>query len=98
MGEANELVEEAARLAEQARELQDSAAALLSKAWNEEQALRQRALALESDIKRLRSSVDSAAKKNPAVLDPKIAGKVCGSLLLTRSQCVVAFLFDLSVD
>ncbi|XP_008810311.1 transmembrane protein 120 homolog [Phoenix dactylifera] len=88
MGEANELGEEAARLAEQARELQDAAAALLSKTWNEEQALRLRALALESELKRLRSSVDSAAKKNPAALDQKIAGKIDEELC--RARCLVS--------
>ncbi|XP_010941097.1 uncharacterized protein [Elaeis guineensis] len=88
MEKANELVEEAARLAEQARELQDAAAALLSKTWNEEQALRQRALALVSDLKRLRSSVDSVATKNPAVLDPKIAGKIEEELY--RARCLIS--------
>ncbi|XP_038970736.1 transmembrane protein 120 homolog isoform X2 [Phoenix dactylifera] len=88
MGEAAPLAEEAARLAEEARELQDAAAALLSKTWKEEQALRQRALALESDLKRLRSSFDAASKKNHAGLDPKTADKIDEELY--RARCLIS--------
>ncbi|KAL6004091.1 hypothetical protein ACLOJK_004638 [Asimina triloba] len=56
------LREESARVVEQARELQDSASSLLSKTWNEQQSLCQRALALESNIKKIRSSIEAAVK------------------------------------
>ncbi|RWW49228.1 hypothetical protein BHE74_00044645 [Ensete ventricosum] len=90
MVDPNAIMEEAARLAEAARELDDAAAALISRTWNEEQSLRQRALALESDLRRLQSSVDSAAKKKGAV-DSKIAEKVGGSVdeELYRVRCVI---------
>ncbi|RRT61311.1 hypothetical protein B296_00039565 [Ensete ventricosum] len=90
MVDPNAIMEEAARLAEAARELDDAAAALISRTWNEEQSLRQRALALESDLRRLQSSVDSAAKKKGAV-DSKISEKVGGSVdeELYRVRCVI---------
>ncbi|XP_077248284.1 uncharacterized protein LOC143887922 [Tasmannia lanceolata] len=56
-------LEEANRFLELAKELQDSASSLISKTWGEEQALCQRAISLESNIKMLRSSIDSAVKK-----------------------------------
>uniref|UniRef100_A0A0E0LR97 TMPIT-like protein n=1 Tax=Oryza punctata TaxID=4537 RepID=A0A0E0LR97_ORYPU len=46
----------AARVAEQARELQDAAAGLLSRAWAEEEALRRRAAALDAELARLRKA------------------------------------------
>jgi hypothetical protein len=65
------LLEESVRAAEQARELQDAAAALMSRTWADEQSLRQRALAVDSDLKRL----ESVSKKNRSV-DPKLKEKV----------------------
>uniref|UniRef100_A0A0D9X4H1 Transmembrane protein 120 homolog n=2 Tax=Leersia perrieri TaxID=77586 RepID=A0A0D9X4H1_9ORYZ len=50
----------AARVAEQARELQDAAAGLLSRAWAEEEALRRRAAALQAELSRLRKSAAHA--------------------------------------
>uniref|UniRef100_A0A453RY60 TMPIT-like protein n=1 Tax=Aegilops tauschii subsp. strangulata TaxID=200361 RepID=A0A453RY60_AEGTS len=52
--------EAAARAAEQARELQDAAAALLSRTWAEEEALRRRAAALREDLARLRKAAANA--------------------------------------
>ncbi|CAL9106381.1 unnamed protein product [Musa textilis] len=86
MVDPNAIMEEAARLADAARELDDAAAALISRTWNEEQSLRQRALALESDLRRLQSSLDSAAKKKGAI-DSKIAEKVDEELY--RVRCVI---------
>lgn len=52
--------EAAARAAEQARELQDATAALLSRTWAEEEALRRRAAALREDVARLRKAAANA--------------------------------------
>lgn len=63
MGEerkAGEQTAAAARSAEQARELQDAAAALLSRTWAEEEALRRRAAALREDLARLRKVAANA--------------------------------------
>ncbi|XP_010919352.1 uncharacterized protein [Elaeis guineensis] len=87
------LAEEASRLADIARELRDSASTLISRTWNEEQALRQRALALDSDLRRLQSAIDSAVKNGS--LDPKNAEKMDEELYRTRcvlSDTDVAFL------
>lgn len=65
------LLEESVRAAEQARELQDAVAALMSRTWADEQSLRQRALAMDSDLKRL----ELVSKKNRG-LDPKLKEKV----------------------
>jgi hypothetical protein len=65
------LLEDSARASEQARELQEAAAALMSRTWADEQSLRQRALAVDSDLKRL----ESVSKKNRSV-DPKHKEKV----------------------
>ncbi|RRT67546.1 hypothetical protein B296_00026238 [Ensete ventricosum] len=81
MVESHALLEEAARLAEAARELQEAAAILISRTRNEEQSLRQRAVALESDLRRLQLSLDSTVRKKGenatgVGVDPKIAEKV----------------------
>ncbi|XP_064952825.1 uncharacterized protein LOC135608378 isoform X1 [Musa acuminata AAA Group] len=92
MVESNALLEEAARLAEAARELQEAAAILISRTRNEEQSLRQRAVALESDLRRLQSSLDSTVRKKGESatgggVDPKIAEKVDEELC--RARCVI---------
>ncbi|KAG8086791.1 hypothetical protein GUJ93_ZPchr0010g9761 [Zizania palustris] len=53
----------AARAAEQARELQDAAAGLLSRTWAEEEALRRQAAALEAELARLRKAAAHADSK-----------------------------------
>ncbi|WRX18131.1 Ion channel TACAN/TMEM120B - like 1 [Theobroma cacao] len=50
---ANKVEEEVGRVVEQARELQESGASLISRISNEEQSLRQKANSLESSIRRL---------------------------------------------
>ncbi|KAG6488005.1 hypothetical protein ZIOFF_056763 [Zingiber officinale] len=92
MVDHNALVEEAARLAEAAQELQDAAAALISRTGSEEQSLRQRTLALESDLRRIQASLDSLAKKKcgpggGGCIDPKIAEKVDEELC--RARCLI---------
>eukprot|EP00268_Persea_americana_P003906 TRINITY_DN1119_c0_g1_i2.p1 TRINITY_DN1119_c0_g1~~TRINITY_DN1119_c0_g1_i2.p1 ORF type:complete len:374 (-),score=57.01 TRINITY_DN1119_c0_g1_i2:688-1809(-) len=57
------LREEAARMVELAKELQDAASGFVSNTCNEEQSLRQRALVLESNLKKLRSSIDAAVAR-----------------------------------
>lgn len=66
--------EEVCRIVEQSKELQESAASLISKNSQEEASLRQRALALDSNVKRLRLLISSSVKKGN--LDPKDAEKV----------------------
>lgn len=63
------LAEEAARLADLARELQESASAHISKTWTDEQALRHRAAALQSDIRALQSRINSSSSKNAGLRD-----------------------------
>ncbi|KAK9122451.1 hypothetical protein Syun_020068 [Stephania yunnanensis] len=62
MGEessSEKLEEEVARLVELAKELEDSASSFVAKTSSEEQSLRQRALSIDSSIKKLRSSIHS---------------------------------------
>lgn len=72
---AGNIEEEVTRVLEQAKELQDSAASLLSKASNDEQSLRLRAISLDSSIRRLHSLIDSLLSNK--ILDPKLADKAC---------------------
>ncbi|KAG0448844.1 hypothetical protein HPP92_027630 [Vanilla planifolia] len=58
------LLDEASRLSELARELHDSASAFISRTWNEEHALSQRALSLDSALRRLQSSLDSFSRRH----------------------------------
>ena len=66
--------EEVSRILEQSKELQESAATLISRNSQEEASLRQRALALNSNIKRVHSFIANSVKKGS--LDPKDAEKV----------------------
>lgn len=68
------LREEAARVLELAKELQDSASGFVSKTCNEEQSLRQRALVLETNLKKLRSSIDAAVARG--TVDRSVSEKV----------------------
>ncbi|KAJ6809769.1 transmembrane protein 120-like protein [Iris pallida] len=85
--EERRLWEEAARLGELTRELQESASALIARTWTEEQELRQRALALESDLKRVQSAVDSAARRRSSAVDPKALEKIDEELY--RARCLI---------
>ncbi|KAJ1692794.1 hypothetical protein LUZ63_009492 [Rhynchospora breviuscula] len=76
------LLEESVRTADQARELQDAAAAHMSKTWADEQSLRQRAIAIDSDLKLL----ESVSKKNRS-LDPKLKEKIEEELY--RARCIL---------
>ncbi|KAF8413428.1 hypothetical protein HHK36_001411 [Tetracentron sinense] len=67
------IAQEVSGVIELAKELQDSAASLISKTSSEEQSLRQRALALDSHVHKLRSSLDSALKRGN--IDRKEADK-----------------------
>ncbi|KAF5194469.1 Transmembrane protein [Thalictrum thalictroides] len=69
--------EEVSRLAELAKELQDSASSFISNSTTEEQSLRQRALAIDSNLKKLHSSVQTGA------IDRKQAHKV-------RARCILS--------
>ncbi|KAK1399373.1 transmembrane protein 120-like [Heracleum sosnowskyi] len=66
--------EEVSGITEQTKELQESAASLISRSCNEETSLRQRALSLDTAIKHLRSSISSSLKKGN--LDSKHALKL----------------------
>lgn len=81
-----QVLEEAARLLELTRELRDSASNFISRAWNEEQALRQRALALDSDLLRLQSTLHSISKSSNC--DVKIIEKVEEEIY--RAKCLLS--------
>ncbi|CAL5367864.1 unnamed protein product [Camellia sinensis] len=68
------VVEEVSKVVESAKELQDSAASLISRTTREEDALRQRSLSLDSTICRLRSSI--ASLLHHGQLDSKEADKL----------------------
>ncbi|XP_071705824.1 uncharacterized protein [Rutidosis leptorrhynchoides] len=70
--------EEVSRLVEQSKELQDSASILIAKNCQEDASLRQRALALDSNIKMIRSFITSSVKKGN--LDSKHAEKLVEEL------------------
>ncbi|KAL4585675.1 hypothetical protein LXL04_010299 [Taraxacum kok-saghyz] len=57
------VAEEVSRLVEQSKELQESASTLISRNSQEESSLRQRAVTLDSDIKKLRTFIGSSVKK-----------------------------------
>ncbi|MBA0877253.1 hypothetical protein Goshw_018414, partial [Gossypium schwendimanii] len=61
---ADKFEEEVGRVMEQARELHESGASLLWKISNEEQSLRQKAISLESSIRRVRSSINSLLEED----------------------------------
>lgn len=67
--------EEVTGVVEAAKELQESAATHISRSNNEEQALRQRAVSLDSNILRLSSLVHSLLDNHG--IDHKSAEKVC---------------------
>jgi hypothetical protein len=70
----NTVAEEVSRVVESAKELQDSASALISRNACEEDALRQRVVSLDSTIRQIRSSVSSLVQHGK--LDPKEAEKL----------------------
>lgn len=65
-----DFLEEASRIVEQAKELQDAASSLISRTTREEDSLRQKAKSLDSSIQGLRSAVRKSK------LDPNQAEKV----------------------
>jgi len=75
------IVEEVGRVVEQAKELQEAAASFLSSSSKEEQTLRQRAVALDSSIFKLRSAINSLIFDRR--IDPKLAEKVSSHFLST---------------
>ncbi|KAG6605629.1 Transmembrane protein 120-like protein, partial [Cucurbita argyrosperma subsp. sororia] len=77
--------DEVGRVVEQAKELHDSAASLISRTASDEQSLCQRALSLDSSIRRLRSLLDSLLSKK--LLDPKVADKLEDDL--QRARCLM---------
>ncbi|CAM8986691.1 hypothetical protein QQ045_007447 [Rhodiola kirilowii] len=78
--------EEVGNVLEQVKELQDAAAVFISKTTNEEQTLRQRALAIQSSISRVRSLIDSLVYNK--LLDSKLAEKLEEEL--NRAACIMA--------
>ncbi|KAK1273177.1 hypothetical protein QJS04_geneDACA013204 [Acorus gramineus] len=93
---ATKLTVEAARAADEARELQESAAAMISRAWNDEQSLRQRVSVLESTIKKIESSIrcnPNINRRDAEKLEEELCRARCiirdgdiGSLLPSKSQ------------
>ncbi|KAJ9173829.1 hypothetical protein P3X46_016928 [Hevea brasiliensis] len=82
---ANKIEDEVARVVEQAKDLQDSAASLISRSSNDEQSLRQRVLSLDSSIRRCRSLLDSLLSHK--LLDSKLADKLEEDL--HRARCIM---------
>lgn len=79
-------LDEALRLFEQARELKDAASTFISRTWSEEQTLCRRALDLDSDLRRLHSSLESASKNFS--LDQKTADKAEEEI--DRARCLLS--------
>uniref|UniRef100_A0A7C9DSX8 Transmembrane protein 120 homolog n=1 Tax=Opuntia streptacantha TaxID=393608 RepID=A0A7C9DSX8_OPUST len=77
--------EEVGRVLEQVKELQEAAASFISKSSKEEQNLRQRAVALDSSILKLRSSINTLLFNRH--LDPKLAEKLEEDL--NRARCII---------
>ncbi|KAM3686617.1 hypothetical protein ACJW31_10G015000 [Castanea mollissima] len=87
MGEsesAKKIEEEVRRVVEQAKELQDSAASFISKASADDQSLRNRAVSLDSSIRRLHSLL---SHNDHNLLDPKLADKLEEDL--QRARCIM---------
>ncbi|XP_010053994.1 transmembrane protein 120 homolog [Eucalyptus grandis] len=82
---AKRIGDEVRRAVEQAKELQDMASALNARTSGEEQLIGQRAVALDSTLRRLRSSIDS--QLNLKLLDPKLAEKLEEEL--QRARCIM---------
>ncbi|KAL9258735.1 Transmembrane protein 120B-like protein [Drosera capensis] len=78
-------IEEVSRVVEEAKELQDAAASLVSKSAKEENALRQQAVSIEASIRRLMGSVESLVREKR--IDSKTADKVEDEL--NRARCVL---------
>ena len=74
-----QIMEEVGRVVEQAKELQEAAASFISSSSKEEQNLRQRAVALDISISKLRCSVNSLVFDR--CIDPKLAEKVSSHFL-----------------
>ncbi|KAK9705478.1 hypothetical protein RND81_07G060200 [Saponaria officinalis] len=74
--------EEIANVVEQAKELQEKAASLISKSSKEEQLIKQRAVSIDSSIDKLRSSVISDGR-----IDHKLAEKLEDEL--NRAKCIL---------
>ncbi|XVE64538.1 hypothetical protein DITRI_Ditri07aG0108500 [Diplodiscus trichospermus] len=79
---ANKVEEEVGRVVEEARELQESAASLISRISNEEQSLRQKANSIDSSIRRLHSLINSLLSQK--LLDPCLADKLQEDLQRAR--------------
>lgn len=80
------IMEEVGRVVEQAKELQEAAASFISSSSKEEQTLRQRAVALDSSIFKLRSAINSLIFDRR--IDPKLAEKLEDEL--NRAKCILA--------
>lgn len=84
--ESKDLAEQIGKLVDQAKALQDSAAALTSKVGVEEEAIRKKAFAVESDIKKLRSALASSLEKD--AIDHREVEKLEEELF--RARCMMS--------
>eukprot|EP00252_Welwitschia_mirabilis_P006383 TRINITY_DN1724_c0_g2_i1.p1 TRINITY_DN1724_c0_g2~~TRINITY_DN1724_c0_g2_i1.p1 ORF type:complete len:376 (+),score=50.84 TRINITY_DN1724_c0_g2_i1:613-1740(+) len=80
-----DLAEQVRNLTERAKTLQDAASAFISRIKVEEDSIAQRAVALESDIRRTKSALSSARQK--ASIDPRDAEKLEEDLC--RAHCML---------
>uniref|UniRef100_A0A2P2JMK7 Transmembrane protein 120 homolog n=1 Tax=Rhizophora mucronata TaxID=61149 RepID=A0A2P2JMK7_RHIMU len=81
-----EIEDEVGRIVEQAKELQESAVSLIASSSKEEQSLRQRALSLDSSIRRCLTLLHSLVSNH--TLDSKLGDKLEEDL--RRARCIVA--------
>ncbi|KAH7560824.1 hypothetical protein ACOSP7_016759 [Xanthoceras sorbifolium] len=77
MQSVEKVEEEVERVVEQAKELQDSASSLINRTSSDEQSLRQRALALDSNIRRLRPLLHSLPSKLADKLEDDLHRATC---------------------
>ncbi|KAM7525994.1 hypothetical protein LguiA_015896 [Lonicera macranthoides] len=82
---ANNVEGEVGRVSEMAKELQESSSSHLAKTTSEEHSIRQRALALNSSIRRLRSLIISLSHNH--LLDPNLANKLEDEL--NKAMCIL---------
>ncbi|KAJ6887220.1 transmembrane protein 120 [Populus alba x Populus x berolinensis] len=69
--------EEVARVVEQAKELQETAASLIAKSSHDEQSLRKKALSLESSVRRCRSLLNRNNRLAPKLLEEDLQKARC---------------------
>lgn len=91
--EIEKIDESVSSVLEEAKELQESVSNHISKTLSDEQPLRQRALALDSKIHSLRSSLDSLLHNK--LINPSVADKVLLLFLSFPFQSINSIIYTL---